>query len=295
MSGETASLSDRIKSWSLFVLPHQLLSRGVRALTRWRLRVFKNTLISVFARHFRVDMREAEVPELTAYEHFNAFFTRALAPGARPLPDDPLTLACPVDGTVSEAGAIHGQRLLQVKGCEYTLEALLGGDRLLAGQFRDGSFATLYLSPRDYHRIHMPCEGQLQKTLYVPGRLYSVAPHTVRAIPGLFTRNERLVCLFDTAVGPMAMILVGAIFVSCMETVWSGVVNPRLGQSLLSTDYGGPGKEAITLARGAEMGRFNMGSTVILLFGKEAVRGLESLASGQPVRLGEAIADPASS
>jgi len=282
----TASLLDYLKSWPLAVLPHQLLSRGVRAITRWKTPWFKNTLINTFIAHFKVDMAEAETADAESYVDFNHFFTRALKSGARHFPVDANSVASPVDGCVSQSGIISGNRLIQAKGRNYTLKALLGGNDALVAPFSNGNFATLYLSPRDYHRIHMPCAGTLRSTLYIPGRLFSVAPHTTRAIPGLFTRNERLVCLFDTPLGPMALIMVGAIFVSCMETVWSGVVNSHRGMALTQTNYD---DGVVALDRGDEMGRFNMGSTVILLFGQDQLTWEPSLLAGTPLRLGDGI------
>ena len=289
MPEHNASLLDHLKSWPLAVLPHRFLSRLVRHATRWRAEWWKNSLIRLFVHSFNVDMSEAEQEEATAYPDFNAFFTRALKPAARPLPENAAAIACPVDGRVSQAGAIQKDSILQAKGRNYSLTTLLGGDTQRAADFSGGVFATLYLSPRDYHRIHMPVAARLLETVYVPGRLFSVAPHTTRAIPGLFTRNERLVCVFDTASGPMAMVLVGAIFVSCMETVWSGVVNPRLLQRKLATRHDLPGSTPLRLARGAEMGRFNMGSTVILLYGPGQAQWAESLVAGAPVLVGQTI------
>jgi phosphatidylserine decarboxylase len=289
MSEHRASLLDHLKSWPLAILPHQMLSRIVRLATRWQARWWKNPLIRLFVNSFNVDMSEAAQNDASAYPDFNAFFTRALKHGARPMPSNATDIACPVDGRVSQAGRISEQRILQAKGHDYSLITLLGGDAQRATPFSDGEFATLYLSPRDYHRIHMPVSARLLETVYIPGRLYSVAPHTTRAIPGLFARNERLVCVFDTACGPMAMVLVGAIFVSCMETVWSGVVNPRLRQAMQSTRHDLPDMPAVQLDRGAEMGRFNMGSTVILLYGPNQVQWTESLAAGAPVLMGQAI------
>jgi phosphatidylserine decarboxylase len=292
MSTRSASLLDQLKSWPLALLPHQLLSRLVRSVTRWQTGGFKNRLIRLFIRHFKVNMDDAEVRGAEDYSDFNHFFTRALKPAARPFPDDPLAIVSPVDGRVSQAGDITAGRLLQAKGRDYSLAALLGGDSRQVALFRNGRFATLYLSPRDYHRIHMPCPGKLLETTYIPGRLFSVAPHTTRAIPGLFTRNERLVCLFETPTGPMALIMVGAIFVSCMETVWSGIVNPRMAMSLQKTVCNQSGNQAVELQRGEEMGRFNMGSTVIILYGPDRVEWADSLNAGQSVQLGQIIAQP---
>jgi phosphatidylserine decarboxylase len=289
MSRATASLSDHLKSWPLALLPHQLLSRLVRQATRWQPAWWKNLLIRSFIRHFDVDMAQAQLPDAADYANFNSFFTRALRDDARALPDDPLAIACPVDGKVSACGNINKDRILQAKGHDYSLAALLGGDTRRATPFLNGHFATLYLSPRDYHRIHMPVTGRLTETVYVPGRLYSVAPHTTRAIERLFTRNERLVTFYDTEAGPMAMVLVGAIFVSCMETVWDGVVNPHMRMSPQSRDYTLPGQQPHILQRGEEMGRFNMGSTVILLFGHGQAHWTGSLGPELPVNMGQQI------
>ena len=293
MSTRPASLLDQLKSWPLALLPHQLLSRLVRSMTRWRMSGFKNLLIKLFIRHFRVNMDDAEARGAEAYSDFNHFFTRALKADTRPFPDNPRSIVSPVDGHVSQAGDITAERLIQAKGRDYSLAALLGGDAEQVARFRNGKFATLYLSPRDYHRIHMPCPGRLLETTYIPGRLFSVAAHTTRAIPGLFARNERLVCLFETPAGPMALIMVGAIFVSCMETTWSGVVNPRMAMSLQKTVIDQSGSQAVELQRGEEMGRFNMGSTVILLYGPDMIVWDDSLQAGQPVQLGQIIAHPA--
>jgi phosphatidylserine decarboxylase len=288
MSHTDTSLLDHLKSWPLLVLPHQRLSRLVRVATRWKTPWWKNFLIRQFIRLFDVDMSEAEQPA-AGFLDFNAFFTRALRAGVRPLPSDPHAIACPVDGRVSACGRIEGDRILQAKGHDYSLTSLVGGDPGHAGRFADGQFATLYLSPRDYHRIHMPCSGRLTETVYVPGRLYSVAPHTTRAIERLFTRNERLVAFFETDNGPMAVVLVGAIFVSCMETVWEGIVNPQLGMQRQVRSFAGEGQSPPELERGAELGRFNMGSTVILLFGPGQAQWSDALTPGAGVRMGREI------
>lgn len=289
MPPHNASLQDKLKSWPLVILPHQLLSRIVRTVTRWQASWWKDPLIKLFVRHFNVDMTEAEAPRAEDYADFNCFFTRSLKPSARSLPDNPTAIASPVDGCVSEAGDITAGRLLQAKGRDYSLLTLLGGNEKRANTFLNGTFATLYLSPRDYHRIHMPSEGRLVETTYIPGRLFSVAPHTTRTIPGLFTRNERLVTIFDTPAGPMALIMVGAIFVSCMETVWGGTVNPTMGKTLETTYFGNPGTLSVELQCGEEMGRFNMGSTVILLYGQNQVEWVETLQPGQSICMGQTI------
>jgi phosphatidylserine decarboxylase len=289
MSGNDASLLDLLKSWPLAVLPHQLLSRLVRSATRWRAGWWKNPLIRLFIRHFSVDMSEAEAANAEDYADFNSFFTRALKPAARAFPDDPQAITSPVDGRVSQAGDIRAGRLIQAKGRDYSLTTLLGDNQQHAADFENGKFATLYLSPRDYHRIHMPCQGELLDTTYVPGRLFSVAPHTTRAIPDLFTRNERLMTRFDTPAGPMALIMVGAIFVSCMETVWGGLVNPSMGMRLQRHRFGTGDSPAVNLQRGEEMGVFNMGSTVILLFAQDRIDWVNDLQPGSPVRLGQIL------
>jgi len=289
MSTTADSLLDRLKSWPLALLPHQLLSGLVRKAARWQCGWWKNFLIRAFISHFRVDLSEAQLHNHRDFPDFNSFFTRALRPGARLMPESADAISCPVDGSISELGTIREGRLIQAKGREYSLETLLGGDPDRAAPFRDGAFITLYLSPRDYHRIHMPVSGRLQETCYIPGRLFSVAPHTVRAIPGLFNRNERLCSIFDTAAGPMALVMVGAIFVSCMETVWGGVAGPKSTGSPEVAHYSSPGTTATVLRQGEEMGRFNMGSTVILLFGRNRIDWQAELQCGGMVRLGQVL------
>lgn len=270
-----------------YLLPQHLLSRltGWLAASTWA--PLKNGLIRLFAWKFRVDMSEAAEPEPTAYPHFNAFFTRALKDGARPLSPLADTLLCPADGCISEIGRIEEDRLLQAKGRHYRLNDLLGGDPALARAFHGGQFATVYLSPRDYHRVHMPLDGSLLRTVYVPGRLFSVNNATAQRVPGLFARNERLVALFETDAGPMAMILVGAMIVAGIETVWNGPVTPPHRELEITHFRQQPGHEPIQLQRGDEMGRFYLGSTVILLFGKNRVDWLPQLQAGTQVRMGE--------
>ena len=281
----SAGLLDYLKSWALYPLPHHLLSRLVLALTRLECPRLVPPAIRQFSRHFGVDLNEAEQPDPAAYTSFNAFFTRALRPGARPVDAAETSIVSPADGTVSQCGPIQGDALFQAKGRDYSLLELLGGDAERAAPFEDGSFSTIYLSPRDYHRVHMPLDGTLRETVYVPGRLFSVAPHTVRTVPRLFARNERLVCRFDTDHGPMAVILVGAIFVACIETIWTGVATPpHTGRIRAETPH-----DHLHLTKGAELGRFNMGSTVILLFGKGRTRWEPACGAGQPVRMGQRI------
>ncbi len=265
------------------------MTRAVHRLTRIRTHWFKNLLIRIFCHVFRVDLSEAEQPDPTTHPTFNAFFTRALKPGARPLEGGANDLCCPVDGTISQIGPITNDRLLQAKGRDYSLVELLGGDAALAEPFRHGDFATLYLAPRDYHRIHMPLAGRLTDMVHVPGRLFSVSPLTARMIPNLFAHNERVICRFETRAGPLALILVGAINVASIETVWAGVITPPLGQHIRRWRYPAVGNR-VELARGAETGRFNMGSTVIVLTTAGALRWDPAIRAGDRVRMGQRLA-----
>ncbi len=244
-----------------YLLPHRLLSRIVFHATRWTWTPWKNLLIRQISQRFKVDLGEAAEPDINAYAHFNAFFTRALKPGARPMSADANVLVCPADGHVSQSGAIHGDRIFQAKGREFSAAELLG-DAQAAAAYADGQFITIYLSPRDYHRVHMPMSGTLVATTHIPGRIFSVAPKAVESIPRLFARNERLVCHFEGAHGPFAVVLVGALLVSSVSTVWGDLEIPPYASRVNNRDYRG---QSIRLERGAEMGRFNMGSTVILL------------------------------
>ncbi|ABI56216.1 archaetidylserine decarboxylase [Alkalilimnicola ehrlichii MLHE-1] len=254
---------DHLKAALLYPLPHHAISRMVHWAVRVETPWFKNLLIKAFIRVFKVDMSEALEEDPTAYPTFNAFFTRALKPEARPLPDDPDAILSPADGTISQMGPIERDTIFQAKGHSFTTAELLGGDEALAEEFRDGWFATIYLSPRDYHRVHMPMTGTLRQMIHIPGRLFSVAPFTVRTVPKLFARNERVACIFDTDRGPMAVVLVGAINVGSIETVWAGEITPPAGIRAQYSNY--EADNAPTIARGHEMGRFNMGSTVITL------------------------------
>lgn len=270
-----------------YLLPHHLLSAVMYRITRSEVRWFKNLLIRKVIRLYGVDMDEAMEPNPTAYASFNHFFTRALLPNARPLDPNPDAILCPADGALSQAGPIENGRIFQAKGHDYSLLELLGGDREWSERFAGGSYATIYLSPRDYHRVHMPVTGALKRMLHVPGRLFSVNPVTTRLVPCLFARNERVVSLFETEQGPVAVILVGAIFVSSMDTVWAGSITPGRRDRVRSWDY--EGEQAVELDRGAEMGRFNMGSTVVLLFGKDRAGWSGDLAPGGHLRMGQRI------
>lgn len=281
-----ASWADRFKSWPLYLLPHHLISRVVLKLTR--LEFGSERVIRWFVKHYKVDLSEALIEEPNRYPTFNAFFTRELKPESRPITTNPQHVACPADGTISAIGHIEKGQIFQAKGKKYTLIELLGCEETDSIQFSHGSFATIYLSPRNYHRVHMPQSGCLRSQTHIPGRLFSVAPHTVRCVPRLFARNERLVCQFDTSIGAMAMVLVGAINVAAIETVWAGVVTPPAGKKIKHITY--PDSSAQSLAKGDEMGRFNMGSTVILLFEKK-VNWLTPLRTGISVKMGQAIAE----
>lgn len=270
-----------------YVLPHHALSRLVLHLTRIRVRWFKNTFTRVFISLYKPDLSDALEPDPLAYADFNAFFTRALRPGARPLAGDAGTVASPVDGTMSQSGPIESGQLLQAKGQHYSLQALLAGAAAeWAPRFQAGSFATIYLAPYNYHRIHMPIDGTLRSAWYVPGRLFSVNTTAARLVPGLFARNERVVLLFDGPGGPFAVIFVGALNVGSMSTVWHGDVTPRRPRSV--TELPMPPASDRARARGDEIGRFNMGSTVILLFGP-GVASLDAIAPGTVMRLGQSM------
>ena len=274
-----------------YLLPHRFLSRLALYAARSRWAPWKNLLIRQVLTHFDVAMDEAEQPDPFAYPSFNAFFTRALKPGARIADPDPSALLMPADGHISQCGDIvpdgRGDgRIFQAKGQSYTAAELLG-DAEAARPFADGLFATVYLSPRDYHRVHMPWTGTLRETVHVPGRLFSVGTAAVADVPRLFARNERLVCHFDTEFGPMASVMVGALLVSGVETVWSGVEIPAYADRISRKDYRGKG---IVLERFAEMARFNYGSTVIVLLPKDAAMLDPSLKAEMPVRLGQRLA-----
>ncbi len=299
------SLRDRLFVAMQHVLPQHFLSRLVLRLTRVRLRTFKNLLIRSFVRHFRPNMSEAVQPNPCAYASFNDFFTRELRPGARPTDIDPGALVSPVDGTISQMGRLDGSKLLQAKGHEYTLEALLDGAPEWVERFAGGSFATLYLAPYNYHRIHMPISGTLRAAWYVPGHLFSVNAVTAAAVPGLFARNERVVCAFGerqstvgadgaSTVGPssppdFAMVLVGALFVGSIATVWHGDVAPRSPRRRVELPVTA-GKVPLKLSKGAEMGRFNMGSTVILLLPPDRLDWLPRFQAGTRIEVGQMLA-----
>ncbi|MGC1456835.1 MAG: archaetidylserine decarboxylase [Steroidobacteraceae bacterium] len=269
------------------LLPQHTLSRVVHALTRVRWRGLKNLLIRAFVRSFRPDLRDAREPDPLRYENFNAFFTRALVAHARPQPQDPRSVSSPVDGTISQIGYLDGESIVQAKGRTFSLAALLAANDAQTAQFSGGAFATLYLAPYNYHRIHMPRDGQLRSARHVPGRLFSVNAVTAAAVADLFARNERVVCTWDEDRQPFCMVLVGALFVGSISTVWHGEITPPTRHAARELPpVTGPGAR---LARGALMGWFNMGSTVIVLFPKGRVRWQAQLAAGMSVRVGQAL------
>ena len=270
------------------LLPQHGISRLVLAATRSQSPAFKNALIRLFVRGFKPDMADAVETEPTAYASFNEFFTRALREGTRPVDADPLAIVSPVDGTVSEAGMLNADRLLQAKGHEYSLHALLAGNAAWASTFTGGSFATIYLAPYNYHRIHMPLAGELRESFYVRGRLFSVNRTTAQLVPGLFARNERVFCGFDAGGMPFGVILVGALNVGSMATVWHGDLTPRDSRKVISLPASGLLADTV-LPKGAEMARFNMGSTVILLLPPGAADWARVLRPGQTLRMGERI------
>ena len=279
------SVSDRLAVLPQYLLPQRALTRFAGHVASAQRGALTTALIRRFVARYGVNMSEAADPDISHYASFNDFFTRALKPDARPLAK--ADWICPVDGAISQFGAIEGDQIFQAKGHRYSTTALVGGDVALAAQFANGHFATIYLSPRDYHRIHMPCTGRLQRMVHVPGALFSVNPTTARGVPGLFARNERVVCLFDTAHGPLVMVLVGATIVGSMATVWHGLVNPPRPKELRRWDYA---DQNIQLQQGQEMGRFLLGSTVVLLFPAGPLRFLSDCAAATPVRLGQVMA-----
>jgi len=272
-----------------YLLPKQLLTNAAGAFARAELGGITTAAIRWFAKHYRVNLAEAEQLDPASYRTFNEFFTRPLRAGARPLAT--ADWICPVDGAVSVVGNLDADRLVQAKGHSYTTTALVGGDAAMATKFVGGSFATIYLSPKDYHRIHMPVAGRLVKMIHVPGDLFSVNPETVAGVPGLFARNERVVCYFETAQGPFVLVLVGATIVGSMATVWHGVVNPPRPGTLREWSYPESGEHAVHLEQGAEMGRFLLGSTVVMLFPAPGVTFARDWKPGRPTRMGEAMAN----
>ncbi len=288
MTDESPGAAGRVFVALQHLLPQHGISRLVLAATRSRATAFKNALIRLFVRGFKPDMSDAVEREPTAYASFNEFFTRALRPETRPIDPDPRAIASPVDGTVSEAGRLTEDRLLQAKGHEYTLRALLAGNRAWERTFAGGSFATIYLAPYNYHRIHMALPGELRESFYVPGKLFSVNRTTAQLVPGLFARNERVFCGFDSGGVPWGIVLVGALNVGSMATVWHGDVTPRKYRDVSPLPVHGV-LAPTELPKGAEMARFNMGSTIILLLPPGTSTWAPALTAGRTVRMGERI------
>lgn len=268
------------------ILPKHLLSRCLGFFAHCRCAFFKNAAIRFFIRYFKVDMSESLITDIKQFPSFNDFFIRQLKPDVRPVATDPAAIICPVDGVISELGKIHVGRLLQAKGVEYELVELLGGDAALAQHFVGGDFFTAYLAPKDYHRVHMPVAGRLRQMTYVPGQLFSVNPTSVLGIPRLFARNERVICEFDTTIGPMAVIFVGALLIGGVATAWHGQVMPASSNEARVRTYS---ESAIFLHRGDEIGYFQWGSTVILLFGQNYLEWQGQLHAGNSVQMGQLI------
>jgi len=281
-------VSDRFAVLPQYLFPKQALTSFAGFVASRERGWVTTEIIRRFVAKYQVNMDEALNSDIASYPTFNDFFTRALKPGARPLAAS--DLVSPVDGAISQFGVIEKDQIFQAKGHRYSTTALVGGDTALAAHYQDGHFATLYLSPRDYHRIHMPCDGRLVRMVYVPGDLFSVNPVTARGVPGLFARNERVVCVFESARGPFVLVLVGATIVGSMATVWHGVVNPPRGKAVRQWDYPDEPTSAIRLRQGDEMGRFLLGSTVVMLFPKGPLRFNPEWAPGREIRLGEAMA-----
>jgi len=281
-------VSDRFAVLPQYLFPKQALTSFAGFVASRERGWVTTEIIRRFVAKYQVNMDEALNPDIASYTTFNDFFTRALKPGVRPLAN--VDLVSPVDGAISQFGPIEKDQIFQAKGHHYSTTALVGGDAALAAHYQDGHFATLYLSPRDYHRIHMPCDGRLTRMIYVPGELFSVNPVTARGVPGLFARNERVVCVFESARGPFVLVLVGATIVGSMATVWHGVVNPPRGKTVRQWDYPNEPTSAIRLKQGEEMGRFLLGSTVVMLFPKGPLQFNAEWAPGREIRLGEAMA-----
>nr|WP_199271759.1 archaetidylserine decarboxylase [Paraglaciecola sp. L3A3] len=282
-------LLDSLKIALQYIMPKHLISRLVGLLAAAEAGVVTSTLIKLFIRQYKVDMSEALEPNPEAYTSFNQFFTRELHPEARTIIADEDKLALPVDGTVSQLGEIEYDAIFQAKGHDYSLTSLLGGKPEIAQPFLNGKFATIYLAPKDYHRIHMPIDGQLTDMIYVPGELFSVSPLTAERVPGLFARNERVVAIFETKVGKFAMVLVGATIVASIETTWAGTVSPPAGKNVQHWTYPTEGDNSVFINKGEEMGRFKLGSTIVACFEPNAIE-LADLSAGDVTRLGDVFA-----
>ena len=283
------NIKQRLFIFMQYILPHHTLSRLIGRLAECEAPWFKNRLIAWFIKRYQVDMSEALLEDPSAYRHFNDFFTRELKDGIRPIDDSQKAVVSPADGAISQLGNIEHGRIFQAKGHSFSLQELLGGDNERAAPFMGGSFSTVYLSPKDYHRVHMPLTGILREMVYIPGRLFSVNQTTAENVPELFARNERVACIFDTEQGPMAVVLVGAMVVASIETVWAGLITPPL-RALRSYDYSQAARQPITLEKGAELGRFKLGSTAIVLFGPNHVTWNTELQAESAVKVGQRLA-----
>lgn len=272
-----------------YLLPKQAITELAGRFAKANAGRLTTFAIRRFVRHYKVDMDEAVNPDIHSYRTFNDFFTRALLPGKRPIAQ--ASYICPIDGSISQLGVIHSDQIIQAKGRNYSVIALVGGDSELAEKFYDGNFATLYLSPKDYHRVHMPCDGRLTRMIYIPGTLFSVNPGTVRGVPGLFARNERVVCVFESASGPFVLILVGATIVGSISTTWHGVVNPRHANGIREIRERRYDSQALMFEKGDEMGRFQLGSTVVMLFPKNKMIFNPLWTPGRTVRFGEVMGE----
>jgi phosphatidylserine decarboxylase len=280
------AIFDSIKVLPQYFLPHHRLSRLMSRFTHSENKALKDFMIKKVIKIFGVNMKEAKESNPEVYQTFNHFFTRSLKPGVRPIEEERGAIVCPADGAVSQVGKIDGAKVFQAKGKTFSVVDLLGGSVERAAPFVDGDFATIYLSPKDYHRLHMPLSGKLKEMVHIPGRLFSVNAATTRSVSGLFARNERVAAIFNTEAGPMALVLVGAIFVSSIETVWHGVITPPTASVVQSWHYE---KKPVVLKKGEEMGRFNMGSTIIVLFAKDKIRWDEGFHANRKVKMGRQI------
>lgn len=281
---------DKFKIAMQYAMPKHFISRIVGKLAAAKAGGLTTALIKLFIKQYKIDMSEAKYPDPAHYKTFNEFFTRPLKEGIRPLAEESDIIAHPVDGAISQLGDVVDGQIIQAKGHDYSLQALLGGKEEDTAPFLGGKFATIYLAPKDYHRIHMPVDGTLSKMIYVPGDLFSVNPLTAQNVPNLFARNERVVAIFETEIGPLAMVLVGATIVASIETIWAGTVTPPAGKDVFSWNYPTTGDNAITLKKGEEMGRFKLGSTVILAWGANQAEFLSDQHPETVTRMGTPFA-----
>jgi phosphatidylserine decarboxylase len=281
---------DKFKIAMQYAMPKHFISRMVGKLAAAKAGGLTTALIKLFIKQYKIDMSEAKYPDPAHYKTFNEFFTRPLKEGIRPLAEESDIIAHPVDGSISQLGDVVDGQIIQAKGHDYSLQALLGGKEEDTAPFLGGKFATIYLAPKDYHRIHMPVDGTLSKMIYVPGDLFSVNPLTAQNVPNLFARNERVVAIFETEIGPLAMVLVGATIVASIETIWAGTVTPPAGKDVFSWNYPTTGDNAITLKKGEEMGRFKLGSTVILAWGANQAEFLSDQHPETVTRMGTPFA-----